>query len=394
MTAGMRTDTGPSQPPSLEDQADLAATRGDASAARRLLEEVVAAEPERLEPWLKLAAMCRMQSDIAGALAAVSGALRVDALAFLPLLMRARLLQAAGRVDEAGEAFGYALAQRPDEAPAGLGPALAEAERLHEAWRERRAAQLAAASRGAEAAMAAAEKRRLARFRSNVLRRTRPYHSEPSHFHYPGLVEREFHDAEDFPWLPDLAAATGTIRAEFEQVMAAERAELVPYVQYPDDVPLRQWAELNRNPAWTAIHLTRLGATVEANARHCPATMKLLAGFDQAAMAGFGPNAMFSLLAPGARIPPHTGVANTRLVCHLPLIVPPGCWFRVGAETRLWRVGEPFVFDDTIEHEAANPSGELRVVLIFDIWHPGLSAAERAAVAAVIRGSDAREGGL
>jgi tetratricopeptide (TPR) repeat protein len=394
MTPGMRTDTGAPQPPSLEDQADLAAGRGDAPAARRLLEEIVAAEPGRLEPWLKLAAMCRMQGDVAGALAAVSGALRVDALAFLPLLMRARLLQAAGRADEAGEAFGHALAQRPDETPAGLDAALAEAERLHEAWRERRAAQLAAASRSAEAAMADAERRRLARFRSNVLRRTRPYHSDPSHFHYPGLVEREFHDAEDFPWLADLAAATGTIRAEFERVMAAERAELVPYVQYPDDVPLRQWAELNRNPAWTAIHLTRLGAAIEANARHCPATMKLLAGFDQAAMAGFGPNAMFSLLAPGARIPPHTGVANTRLVCHLPLIVPPGCWFRVGAETRLWRVGEPFVFDDTIEHEAANPSGELRVVLIFDIWHPGLSAAERAAVAAVIRGSDARGGGL
>ncbi|PPJ40549.1 aspartyl/asparaginyl beta-hydroxylase domain-containing protein, partial [Pseudoxanthomonas sp. KAs_5_3] len=85
------------------------------------------------------------------------------------------------------------------------------------------------------------------------------------------------------------------------------------------------------------------------------------------------PNAMFSLLAPGAHIPPHHGVANTRLVCHLPLIVPDGCSFRVGAETRCWRRGEAFVFDDTIEHEAANESGMLRVVLIFDLWHPGLA---------------------
>ncbi len=394
MTRAMRTDTGPSQPPSLEAQADLAASRGDAATARRLLEEVAAAEPGRPEPWLKLAAMCRMLGDLPGALAAVSGALRIDALAFLPLLMRARLLHSAGRHDEAGEAFGHALAQRPAETPVELGAAIAEAERLHEAWRDRRAAQLAAASRAAEVAMAESERRRVARFRSNVLRRTRPYHCEPSHFHYPGLVEREFHDPDDFPWLGRLAAATDALRADFERVMAAERAELVPYVQYPDDVPLRQWAELNRNPAWTAIHLTRLGEVVEANARHCPATMELLAGFDQAHMAGFGPNAMFSLLAPGAHIPPHTGVANTRLVCHLPLIVPPGCWFRVGAETREWRVGEPFVFDDTIEHEAANPSGELRVVLIFDVWHPGLSPAERAAVAAVIRGSDAGGGAL
>ena len=98
---------------------------------------------------------------------------------------------------------------------------------------------------------------------------------------------------------------------------------------------------------------------------------------------------MFSLLAPKTRIPPHTGAANTRLVCHLPLIVPPGCGFRVGATTREWRVGEAFVFDDTIEHEAWNDSEELRVVLIVDLWAPALSAAEREAVAAVISAAGA-----
>ena len=95
------------------------------------------------------------------------------------------------------------------------------------------------------------------------------------------------------------------------------------------------------------------------------------AELDQPDIPRRGPNAMFSLLAPGAHIPPHTGVANTRLVCHLPLIVPPGCWFRVGAETRDWEVGKAWVFDDTIEHEALNPSDALRVIFIVDTWHPG-----------------------
>ncbi len=80
---------------------------------------------------------------------------------------------------------------------------------------------------------------------------------------------------------------------------------------------------------------------------------------------------------PNTRIPPHHGVANTRLVCHLPLIVPEGCWFRVGAETRLWERGRAWVFDDTIEHEALNPSSALRVILIIDIWHPGLTPRSR-----------------
>jgi aspartyl/asparaginyl beta-hydroxylase (cupin superfamily) len=89
------------------------------------------------------------------------------------------------------------------------------------------------------------------------------------------------------------------------------------------------------------------------------------------------------------------GVNNARLVCHLPLIVPDGCWFRVGAETRFWRSGEAFLFDDTIEHEAMNPSDELRVVLIFDVWRPELEPIERQAIAAAIEAeTPGREAGL
>ena len=62
---------------------------------------------------------------------------------------------------------------------------------------------------------------------------------------------------------------------------------------------------------------------------------------------------------------------------HLPLIVPPGCGFRVGAERREWQEGKAFVFDDTFEHEAWNDSDVPRAVLILDIWSPFVSAAER-----------------
>jgi aspartyl/asparaginyl beta-hydroxylase (cupin superfamily) len=198
------------------------------------------------------------------------------------------------------------------------------------------------------------------------------------------LAEREFHPRRMFPWLAELEAATDAIAAELKIVMAAERAELVPYIQYAEHLPLRQWRSLNHNADWTAIHLWRNGRRVEANARHCPRTAALLKRLPQPVIAGASPNAMFSLLAPKTEIPPHVGVSNGRLVCHLPLVVPEGCWFRVGAETRSWRRGEAFVFDDTIEHEAANPSDQLRVVFIFDLWHPDLSAVEREAVSALV----------
>ena len=227
-------------------------------------------------------------------------------------------------------------------------------------------------------------RQRLERFRSNILRRTRAYHSEPTHFHYPGLVEREFHQRRLFPWIDAIEAATNEIAAEFEAVMGAERAELVPYIQYDEHQPLDQWRALNKNPDWTAIHLLRNGERIEANARHCPRTLELLAAVDQPQVCGASPNAMFSLLAPNTRIPAHVGVNNARLVCHLPLIVPDGCCFRVGAETRYWRKGEAFVFDDTIEHEAMNPSDQLRVVFIFDVWRPDLEPLERQAIAAAI----------
>jgi aspartyl/asparaginyl beta-hydroxylase (cupin superfamily) len=207
------------------------------------------------------------------------------------------------------------------------------------------------------------------------------------------LPEIEFHDRGNFPELVGLEQATPTIRAEFEALIAAEAAQMVPYIQYPEHVPLAQWRDLNQNLDWTAIHLLQNGRRIEANARHCPGTMDAIAKLRQPQVPGASPNAMFSLLAPRTRIPPHTGVANTRLVCHLPLIVPPNCGFRVGATTREWKVGEAFVFDDTNEHEAWNDSDQLRVVLIVDLWAPALSSAERRAVANIIDAAGVAFGG-
>src|SRR5271169_5427459 len=104
------------------------------------------------------------------------------------------------------------------------------------------------------------------------------------------------------------------------------------------------------------------------------------------------PGAMFSLLKPRTRIPPHNGVTNTRLVTHVALIIPEGCRFRVGNETRTWVPGKAWVFDDTIEHEAWNDSDKLRVLLMFDIWHPHLTPPERAMITALTTGIKAFAG--
>ena len=79
---------------------------------------------------------------------------------------------------------------------------------------------------------------------------------------------------------------------------------------------------------------------------------------------------------------------NCRLICHLPLIVPPGCWLRVGNETRHWEEGKLMIFDDSIEHEAKNESDQTRIILLFDIWRPELSEHERTGISAIFDAID------
>ena len=74
---------------------------------------------------------------------------------------------------------------------------------------------------------------------------------------------------------------------------------------------------------------------------------------------------------------------NTRLICHLPLIVPPGCRLRVGNSVQNVEAGKLLIFDDSIEHEAWNDSDMIRVVLLFEIWRPELTAAERTGLTAI-----------
>jgi hypothetical protein len=328
---------------------------------------------------MKLAAMANAMSDAQAALDAANGALAVQPLDFTALLMRAMQLHALGRIDEAGEGYGRALAQLPDAYPPQMEMVIETAHRRYSEW-QRQQFQTLSDRVAALTPMTS----KLEQFISSALHITPMEREGPTHYCYPGLGETGFFERDLFPWIAELEAATDAIEAEFHASVNAEAAELVPYINYPAGVPLEQWETLNNNRAWTATHLLKNGRLVESNARHCPALMALLHKLPQPAVAGAGPNAMFSLLAPGAHIPPHTGISNARLVCHLPLIVPEGCWFRVADERRLWERGKAWVFDDTVEHEAMNPSGELRVVMIFDIWHPSLDEAERAGIKAVI----------
>ena len=364
--------------------ADRALAGGNPAEARAVLEAAVADDPAFPPFWQRLATVRRLTGAPRLALEAIDKGLALAPLDFVGLLLRAGLLDQLSE-GAAGEAYGRALAQRrPDPLPPALAPVIARAEA---AWREHQVGlegRLGAALEQAGTDLTPSERARAARLASNISRRTRSYHSEATDFQYPGLREREFHDRALFPWLSELEAQTETIAGELQIAAAATSAELVPYVQYGANEPLAQWKALNWSRDWTAIHLIDRGRVIEANSSLCPATMALLGTMAQPWIEGCGANAMFSLLAPQTVIPAHVGVANFRLLCHLPLVIPGKCWFRVGGETREWELGTAWIFDDSIEHEAANETDQLRVIMIFDLWHPDLSPAEQTAIRAMV----------
>ena len=203
--------------------------------------------------------------------------------------------------------------------------------------------------------------------------------SEPSVFYFPYLANRQFFERDEFDWVPVLEAETLAIKAELTALLA-EGADFQPYVEDDADRPRREFHGLHGDESWTALYLWRDGKPVPENASRCPRTMAALEKVPMTHIGAKTPSVMFSKLTPGAHIPPHRGMLNCRLIGHLPLIVPDGCWLRVGNETRSWEEGKLLIFDDSFEHEAKNDSDQTRIVLLFDVWRPELNDDEKAGI--------------
>jgi hypothetical protein len=204
------------------------------------------------------------------------------------------------------------------------------------------------------------------------------YLQDPTHYHYPGLPQIPFYERDRFDWAPKIEAATASIREELIGLLAKGSDELRPFRPNDDGMPLGVGKALRDGRNWGVLALCEQGWLDPAYIDRCPRTWDtLLRHVPVPRVPGWGPSMVFSLLKAGAHIGAHTGMYNSRLICHLPLIVPPNCRFRVGEEVREWEEGKLLIFDDTIEHEAWNDGAQDRVVLIFDIWRPELTEREK-----------------
>lgn len=209
----------------------------------------------------------------------------------------------------------------------------------------------------------------------------------PKFLYFPGIPSQTFYPAGRFPAHARLEAAVELMREELRAVLAHAPDALVPFLGTPSSEAVA--AELlatsgPRDAAWDAFFFYRHGVRHDGQCARCPRTSAVLDSLPLVRVRAHAPEALFSVLRPGTHILPHRGVTNTRLVTHLPLIVPPDCALRVGGETHAWQEGRCVTFDDTFEHEAWNYSERDRVVLIADSWNPDLSEAEQKAVADLV----------
>jgi aspartyl/asparaginyl beta-hydroxylase (cupin superfamily) len=376
----------PRHPLVLNEIARLMLAAGNAAGAYELLEQAVSAAPSHPAVWINMAAALRGLKRTDEEMVALDKALAIEPRNLRALLQKASLFELQGRSRAAAATYRSALQLIPPgvEPPPAMRPVLLHAKECVDA--NNRALERYLEDRLKDLRVRHADEglRRFDRCLAMLLQKERVYRQQPSFMYFPQMPAIEFYERRDFPWLDSIEAATGDIRAELINVLADGPTTLEPYVDIREGAPVDQWRELNHSRRWGVYFLWREGVPIPEHIERCPRTVAALEAWPRWNVPGHGPSAVFSIVDAKTCIPPHTGIHNTRLTVHLPLIIPPGCGFRVGGERREWVPGKALVFDDSIEHEVWNDSDVPRAVLIFDIWSPFLSPAERELVSSVI----------
>jgi aspartate beta-hydroxylase len=350
---------------------------GDLTSARDLIDRAAAGTPPSALVHAQRATILLAAGENDNALTALLDALALDP-DFVPArLDAARLLEDSGRTREAVEHYQRALSQIPSPPPAALAERVARAQEAIARQQTELEALIASHLAPLEAGLAPEARARFDECRDIFLGRKRAQLPKPGMMHFPKLAPLTFFPREMFDWIDRVEAQTDAVRREVLAMLGQGDAGFMPYVQKSESEAGNAFRALNHNQDWGAYFLYNQGQRVERHCAACPVAAALLDSLPLVRIAGRGPTAFFSRLKPSTHIVPHHGATNTRLIAHLPLIVPPDCVLRVGNDERAVQAGRMMIFDDTIEHEAWNRSDQDRIVLIFDIWNPFLSADER-----------------
>jgi aspartate beta-hydroxylase len=369
----------------------MAFRAGEFARARELLERARATKSDDPITQHHLGLILEASGEFAGAVQAQRAAIELAPELHVARLHLGRALELIGHKEEAIIAYARALqgAQQQNRwldsatTPAALQPLV---EHALIKVREGRRASFARIFEPLVAAYGRDSLTRVERSLRIYLNEEQPSYADPrqqpSFLYFPELPASAYLPRQLFPWISALEQTTADIRAELLALLpSVQGRERVFTSTELEQVNLRG---LDTPPSWNGYYFYRHGERREENRLRCPKTASAIDALPLSRVREHGPEVLFSVFTPGTHLLPHRGVTNTRLVGHLPLMVPENCALRVGGEEHHWQEGEVVVFDDTYEHEAWNRSNKTRVVMIFDIWNPYLTEAERAALADLI----------
>lgn len=371
-----------------------ARAEGDVRTACVLLQRAVEAHPSDVVAWRNLGICLLEAGDVTRSVAAWDQAIQLEPSHATSHLQRAHALEREGRHRDAAITYLRAIAEArrtgmwvsDATTPPGLRPLVQHAvNKVRGANRQLLASLMdpLIARYGREAM------RRVAAMASNYVGdvKIRPADSRqrPTFLYFPGLPETPFLPRHLFDWYASLEEAAPSIAAEALDLLQ-RNARFEPFLGERSGATGTSYlaGRGTQVPRWDAHFFWRHGVRYERNCAAAPLTARQLDRLPLGRVPDHGPECLFSVLGPGSEIQPHTGVTNTRIVTHLPLIVPEHCALRVAGTVHTWQPGRCVSFDDTFEHEAWNRSAETRVVLLFDTWNPHLDEAERDAVARIV----------
>jgi aspartyl/asparaginyl beta-hydroxylase (cupin superfamily) len=179
---------------------------------------------------------------------------------------------------------------------------------------------------------------------------------------YPDIDNSRWFDPDRFPICSSLEEHFPEIKRE---ILA-----LTPAVYYQDS------EQIPRSGQWGIFPVLAMARKNSANASLLPITTDIAES--HGAITTLTGGILVSRLKPGTVIATHRGPSNTRIRCHLGIQVPSGdCGIEVDGEKRGWQEGTCLMLNDHLDHNVWNRTEDERIVLIVDVWHPDLTAAEK-----------------
>ena len=123
---------------------------------------------------------------------------------------------------------------------------------------------------------------------------------------------------------------------------------------------------VEKEEEWTKLYIKWHSDLDPIAMQKCPKSCKIIESLPDVKVA------MFSVLAPGAKILPHCGPYKGCLRYHLGLSIPDSsnCFININNKKYHWKDGEGILLDDTYEHWVENNTDKPRIILFCDIVRP------------------------